>query len=54
MAECPICAADVEVAEDTVQGELLTCPDCGSELEVINLDPVTLKEAPEEEEDWGQ
>ncbi len=35
-------------------GELLECGDCGSELEVISLDPVKLEEAPEAEEDWGQ
>ena len=53
-ANCPICDAVIELAEDTVLGELLTCPECGSELEVINLDPFELDEAPQEEEDWGE
>lgn len=53
-AECPVCGADVRLEDDVVQGELLTCPDCGSELEVITVDPAELAEAPQEEEDWGQ
>jgi len=32
----------------------MECPECGSELEVIELDPFQLAEAPETEEDWGQ
>ncbi|MDH3636073.1 MAG: lysine biosynthesis protein LysW [Gammaproteobacteria bacterium] len=54
MGECPICAADVEVADDAISGELLVCGDCGAELELINMDPVKLAEAPSAEEDWGQ
>jgi len=54
MAECPVCGADVELADDTVEGELLECPDCGVELEVTSVDPFELSEAPQEEEDWGE
>ncbi len=53
-AECPICAAAIELSEDTVQGELLECPDCGTELEVVQVNPPVLNEAPKEEEDWGE
>ena len=54
MPECPVCAADVELPKDTVQGELIECPDCGTELEVTNVNPFKLQEAPSEEEDWGE
>lgn len=54
MAECPVCGGDVELAADTVVGELLSCADCGSELEVLGVDPAALSEAPETEEDWGE
>ena len=54
MAECPVCAGEVELAGDTVVGELIECPDCGSELEVLEVDPPRLGEAPEVEEDWGE
>ena len=54
MAECPICAAEFSLADDTMTGEIIVCDDCGAELEVISLDPVELAEAPSAEEDWGQ
>jgi alpha-aminoadipate carrier protein LysW len=54
MSECPVCGAEITVANDIVKGELLECDDCGSELEVVSLEPVTFEEAPEAEEDWGQ
>lgn len=54
MGECPVCAAEVELAADAIAGELLVCEDCGAELELKNLDPVALEEAPAAEEDWGQ
>lgn len=53
-SECPVCGASIDLAEGTVVGELLECPDCGTELEVTSLEPPTLQEAPHEEEDWGQ
>jgi alpha-aminoadipate carrier protein LysW len=54
MSECPVCGAKLALSDDLVKGELLECDDCGTELEVIGLAPVVLKEAPEAEEDWGQ
>lgn len=54
MSECPVCGADVELASDAVVGELLSCDDCGTELEILNLEPVEIGEAPSAEEDWGQ
>ena len=53
-AECPICSATVNVPNDAVSGELISCVDCASELEVVNINPVSLREAPQEEEDWGE
>lgn len=54
MADCPVCGARVETDSTVVQGELIECADCGSELEITGTDPVTIQEAPEAEEDWGQ
>jgi alpha-aminoadipate carrier protein LysW len=54
IAECPECAADVALPADAVEGEIVQCPECGIELEVVNLAPLTLEMAPEEEEDWGE
>ena len=52
-ANCPECEAVVEL-DDVVQGEIVVCPDCGADLEVVSLDPLALDLAPMEEEDWGE
>ena len=54
VAECPECAAEIELAPDAIEGEIVECPDCGVELEVISLAPPQLDLAPQEEEDWGE
>ncbi len=54
MGECPVCAAEIKLANDSIAGELLVCDECGVELELKSLDPVKLEEAPAAEEDWGQ
>ena len=53
-AACPVCDAAVQLEGDVRVNELVPCPDCGSELEIVSLDPLTLEEAPEIEEDWGE
>ncbi len=52
MAESPVCGLEFKLAEGTEKGEIITCGDCGSELEVTGKDSV--QEAPQEEEDWGE
>jgi alpha-aminoadipate carrier protein LysW len=54
MAECLECAAELDLAPDVEEGEIVVCPDCGVELEVMSLNPITLELAPEVEEDWGE
>lgn len=51
---CPTCDAAVPVPADVVANELISCPDCGSDLEVVSLNPLTLDLAPDVEEDWGE
>ncbi|UCG87495.1 MAG: lysine biosynthesis protein LysW [Gemmatimonadota bacterium] len=53
-AECPECAAVIELDDDVVEGEIVTCTECGMELEVVPGNPWSLTPAPEEEEDWGE
>ena len=53
-AKCPVCEADVKINPGVMQGELLSCADCGTELEVTSINPLTLEEAPEVQEDWGE
>jgi alpha-aminoadipate carrier protein LysW len=54
MVTCPECAAQLDLTPDVEEGEIVVCPDCGVELEVMSLDPITLELAPEVEEDWGE
>lgn len=51
---CPECAAEIELPDDVMTGEIVECPDCGVELEVVSLDPVSVQLAPEVKEDWGE
>jgi len=53
MTECPECAGTLQ-RKDMVEGEIFTCPECGTELEVTSLDPFEAAKAPKEEEDWGE
>jgi alpha-aminoadipate carrier protein LysW len=52
--ECPECSAQLDIADDVEVGEILVCPDCGVELEVLSVDPLSVDLAPEVEEDWGE
>lgn len=54
MANCPECDAVVAIKQGAVKGEIVTCSDCGAELELRNTQPVQLALAPQEEEDWGE
>jgi alpha-aminoadipate carrier protein LysW len=53
-AECVECGAALSVPDNVMQGEILSCGDCGAELEVVSLDPLALELAPTEMEDWGE
>ncbi len=53
-AECPECASPISIAANTEVGEILSCPDCGTRLEVRSVTPPKLEKAPGVEEDWGE
>ena len=54
VTECVECGAEVDLADDVEVGEIVDCGTCGSELEVVEVDPVVLEVSPELEEDWGE
>lgn len=39
---CPDCEADVHVDSDADKGDIISCEECATELEVVGLDPVEL------------
>jgi alpha-aminoadipate carrier protein LysW len=54
--KCPDCSAEIEVADDSIEGEIVVCPDCGLELEVkkIGTGKIELRQITIEREDWGE
>ncbi|EQB72736.1 MAG: hypothetical protein AMDU1_APLC00004G0048 [Thermoplasmatales archaeon A-plasma] len=56
MNECTTCGGDLHIPEDAMVGEILTCPDCGVEFEIVSLDGGQVKLAAAEniKEDWGE
>ena len=39
---CPECSEDVFVDAESGQGDIVACEECGTELEVVGLDPLEL------------
>jgi alpha-aminoadipate carrier protein LysW len=54
--ECPSCYFEFELDEGTVEGEVIPCPDCGVDLEVVSIgeDEAKVEIAETSEEDWGE
>lgn len=52
---CLECDAVLPIPVDSVQGEIVSCPDCGQSYELQNSDGIlSLKVAETIGEDWGQ
>jgi alpha-aminoadipate carrier protein LysW len=53
--KCIDCEAAVQVPDDAVDGEIVTCPDCGLDLEVkVGPQGRSVKALVLEKEDWGE
>ncbi|MBY9006699.1 MAG: lysine biosynthesis protein LysW [Candidatus Lokiarchaeota archaeon] len=54
--ECPSCYYEFDLDEDTIVGEIVTCSDCGVDLEVTKIENgiATVEVAEQTEEDWGE
>ena len=39
---CPECSEDVYVDADSEQGDVISCDECGTDLEIVGLDPIEL------------
>ena len=50
MIYCPECETNLDIDEEEVdEGEVVSCPECGSDFEVITVNPIELKPVEEEE-----
>lgn len=58
MTRCPECGGFLDIEEDEVeQGDTLSCPECGVDLEVAGTNPVDLRlleDFEEDEDEWGE
>jgi alpha-aminoadipate carrier protein LysW len=41
-AICPECDEEVYVDAESEQGDVVTCDECGTQLEIVGLDPIEL------------
>jgi alpha-aminoadipate carrier protein LysW len=52
---CPECDTNLDLEEEEIdEGEVVSCPECGTEYEVVTINPIELKpveEGYEEEEE---
>jgi alpha-aminoadipate/glutamate carrier protein LysW len=52
MVLCPACESDLDIEEGEVdEGDVVTCSECGTDFEVVAVDPLELSRMEEEEED---
>ena len=52
MALCPECETDLDLDEDELEeGEIVSCPECGSDFEVVTVSPLELNPVEEYDED---
>ena len=49
IATCPLCDEEVDLDDDVEISEVVVCPSCENELELVSLEPLQLIEYEEEE-----
>ena len=55
MVKCTECDGEIITPEDAIEGEIVTCPDCGNSYEIVKTDEgFNIKPAQVVGEDWGE
>jgi len=56
LMNCVDCGAGIEIPEDVIQGEIISCPDCGLDFVIVKDESglLSLQELMIEGEDWGE
>lgn len=55
MVNCEECDAAISIPDDALEGEIVTCPECGASFELVKSgEGFDLKPAQTVGEDWGQ
>ena len=51
MVFCPECETNLDIEEEEIdEGEIVSCPECGSDFEVITVNPLELRPLEDEED----
>lgn len=50
---CPECSEEVYVDADSEQGDVISCDECGTDLEVVGLDPIEVDVHSDDDDDYG-
>ncbi len=48
---CPECDEEVYVDAESEQGDIVSCDECGADLEIVGLDPIELDVSHDREKD---
>lgn len=52
MVVCPECENEIDVEEEELdEGEVVSCTECGTDFEVVTVDPLELAAVSDEDED---
>ena len=52
MVLCPECENDLDIEEDELdEGEVVSCTECGTDFEVVGVEPLELARISEEDDD---
>lgn len=55
LVKCAECDADLKTPGDAIEGEIVTCPDCGASYELVKTqEGFNIKPAQVVGEDWGE
>ena len=52
MAVCPECETEIDIdPEELDEGDIVSCPECGSDFEVVTTEPLELSKVEGEEDE---
>jgi len=52
MVLCPECESDLDIEEEEIdEGEIVSCAECGTDFEVITVNPLELRAVSDEDEE---
>ena len=52
MVICPECESELDIEEDEVdEGEIVSCTECGSDFEVVAIEPLELTKVEDDDDD---